>query len=681
MPPMLRTIKTFLFLCLVTAVSLSLLHFSAPFCRAALLHLNGNWSTPFGDDDGPWVMGQAYNISVNHDPTAAIKINGNLRYATKEQQGDDKTATLAPSAAISLNNDLFRFTLSGALSNQQRDSGTNTSNRNWSSNLSTNYSNPLWPKLRLNYSETNSTNDASPARLNTDSNNLSGSIDYGWHFIKLRYNYRNSNNIDQTDNSETQTYGHAANIHMAKTLFHDRLALNGSYKFVTNNSEARGADSGGRLTIDLTASAAYAGIDNTPLTGALPLVPSLNDQDLETATSVGLPSIGDSLNLVLQINLQTFNRLNVYFDRPLTTATQQRLHWTFYSSQDNDIWVPLAVISTIDYQEEDNGNTSARVTFPLAVTSVRYIKAVVETDPGLDTALITEFQAQEQITGTENSISNDYVSQNIQASLNYQPWQPLQLGYNFNQSTTDSNRSALSTQDNHTVSSHLNLSRYFILSLSLNENIDKIEGLKTDKDRSYAFSYQATLLDNMNFSLNGTRNDHYNGSVKDRTGDSISTSLSTVIIPDLTANMSYQWSKSINHVTTNEAKSNSYTFNLMARVNPRLNLSYFYSYSETGTHNASLLYHPSELLSFTASAVLTDTTQSYTSTLNWRVTRKIQADMNYLMSIDDHDTTYGSRLNLSWHLSSYLSVRQNLAWSKNDTIDSWSGLLSISYNF
>lgn len=678
---MLMMTRSFFFLCYVAGSSLFLLHLFAVFSFATLLHLNGNWSTPFGDDDGPWVLGQTYNLSVSHDPTSAINISGNVRYATREQQSVDKTTTLVPSAAISLNNDLFRLNLSGSLNTQQSGSEPSTIGHYWNSNLSTNYENPLWPQLRLSYGESQNTNDANPITVNTDNKNFSSSIDYSWNIIKLRYNYRNNSSIDRIKESETQTTGHSANINLAKNMFDNRLMLNASYQFAINNSEVNIHNPNEKPIIDLIASAAYAGIDNTPLNGTLPPVPTLNDQDILTPTSIGLPGIGDLQNMVLQINLQTFNRLNLYFDRTLSTATLQRLHWTFYSSQDNTLWQPLTVIPAINYVEEDNGNTTASIIFQLPIKMVRYIKVVVETDPGFSTAFFTEFLAQEEIGEAGDSTTNEYTSENLQASLNYHPWEPLQLVYSFDRSISDSDRSVLSTQDNHTVSSHLNLNRYLMLSLSLSENIDMTENLKTTRDRSYAFSYQANVLEDMYFTLNGTRSNHYNGDTMDRTSDSISTSLSTVIVPDLTANLNYQWSKSINYIDISDDKSNSYSFNVMARINPRLNISYFYNYNQTATHNASMLYHPSEFLSFTASATLTDTTQNYSTSLNWRVTRKIQADLHYLTSISDARPSYGSRLNLSWDISSYLSLRQNFAWSKSDSVNSWSGILSVSYNF
>ena len=680
MLPMLRITKSFFFLCYGIGLSLFLLHLSATPSFAALLHLNGNWSTPFGDDDGPWNLGQSYNLSVSHDPTAAISVSGNIRYATAEQQSADKTTTLVPSVSIGLSNDLFRFNLSGSQSKRQKGNDPSSIDRSWNSNLSSNFKNPLWPQLRLSYGESNSTNDATPVTVDNDSSSFAAGLDYSWDFIKLLYNYRNSVSSDKINNSDNRTIGHSTNIQLTKNLVNNRLSLSASHQYSLNNSEASTSRIGGQLIIDLIASAAYAGIDNTPLSGTLPTVPALNDQNLQTATSAELPGTGDRLNIALQINLQTFSILEFYFDRSLPTTIQQRLHWSFYSSQDNVTWLPVAAIPAMDYREE-NSRTIATATFPTSLTNVRYIKMVIETDPGFDTAFFTEIRSREVITGTADTVTNKYTSENIQGSINYRPWEPLQFGYSFNRNISDSDRSALSTQDNHTISSHLNLNRYFMLSLSLSESSDEIEGLENSRYHSFACSYQATPLDSTSFSLNVTRSEHYNGNEKDRSSDSISTNLATVIVPDLTANLSYQWSRGLNHIDDTETRSNSYTFNLMARLNTRLNLSYGYSHNETDTHNISLLYHPSELLSFTTSAMQADKQQSYSASMHLRVTRKIQTNLRYAMSRNDERDLYSSHFNLSWNISSHLSVRQSIEWSESDSDSQWSGLISASYNF
>ncbi|MDY0190050.1 MAG: hypothetical protein RBR22_04875 [Desulfuromonas sp.] len=659
-----------------------LLHFFTPLCCAAPLRLNGNWSTPIGDDDGPWNLGQTYNLALSHDPTSAITLSGNFRYATTQQQGLDKTKTIAPSANFSLTNDIFRFNIAGAQNERQSGDDPTSINRNWSCNLSSNLNNPLWPQLRLSYSESNSTNDASPATIDTNTESFASSIDYRWRFISMLYNYRTSTSTDEISGTQNNSDSHASNIQFMKSLFNNRLSLSASHQYNINNSETSTTLDNGVLVIDVNSAAAFAALDNTPLTDPLTAVPQLNDGDETTATSVQIPTAMDMLNIALQINLQNITRVKIYFDRELTLATQQRLHWTFYTSQDNNLWTELALNPTLIYAD-DLGRSVAQFTFANTITSVRYIKAVLDSDAGFDSAYITEIQAQEEISdvSVEDKVSSKNTTENIQASVNYRPWSQWQIGYSFSRNTSNPQRGAKSVQDNHSLSSHLDLNRYFALSLSASENIDEVEDLATERTRSYAFSYQTSPLNNMNFSLNGTRSQYYVDNEQERLSDSISTNLSTVILPDLTANLSYTWNKSTSYVDDVTSSSDGYTFNLMARINERVNISYYYSYNETSTHRVALAYRPSEQLSFNTSAMLDDDTQNYSSSVHWRVTQKIQTDFLYSFNCADTGDTHNGRFNLSWNLSSYLSLRNSIDWTKSDDDSSWSGLLSASYNF
>ena len=659
-----------------------LLHFFTPLCCAAPLRLNGNWSTPIGDDDGPWNLGQTYSLALSHDPTSAITLSGNLRYATTQQQAMDKTTTLAPSANINLTNDIFRFNLAGSQNERQSGDEPTSINRNWSCNLSSNLNNPLWPKLRLNYSESNSTNDANPVTRDSNTESFATSVDYRWQYISMLYNYRTSTNSDEINNTQSNSNSHATNIQLMKSLFDNRVSLSASHQYNINNSESFTTLDNGVLVIDINASAAFSAIDNTPSTDPLPPVPALNDSNLTAATSVQLPDSLDLLNIALQINLQNINRLKIYFDRSLTLGTQQRLHWTFYTSQDNNLWTALTNTPTLIYVD-DFGRSVAEFTFATPITSARYIKAVIDSDPGFDTAYVTEIQAQEKISAvsTQDKVSSKNTTENIQASVSYRPWSQWQMGYSFSRNTSDPQRGSKSVQDNHSLSSHLDLNRYFALSLSASENLDEVEGGDSERNRSYAFSYQATPLNNMNFSLNGTRSNHYVDNKQERLSDSISTNISTVILPDLTANLSYRWNKSKNYVDDTSSSSDGYTFNLMARLNERINLSYYFSYSETYSHRASLAYQPSEQLSLNTSVTMDEDTQSYSSSVHWRITQKIQTDLLYSFNCADDGNTQNSRFNISWNLSSFLSLRNSIDWHKSADDSGWSGLLSASYNF
>jgi len=659
---------------------LLLLHFSVSFGCAAILHLNGNWSAPFGDDDSPWILGQSYSISLNQELTTAINIGANVRHTTTEQQSSKKTSTLTPSLSFGITNDLFRFNLSGSQNDRKTGSGSTSTTRSWISSISTNFTNQLWPQFRISYGKTNDTNDATLPTVGSDSKNLSASVDYHWQFIKLLYNYRNDTTSRLSD-SKSHTVGHSTNIQFSKNLFDDRFSVSASHQYSVNSTEVSTTIVGGQVLIELVASAAYAGIDNTPADDALPALPTLNDQDFFTSSGIDIPTVGDSLNLALQINLQTFRHLEFYFDRLMTTTTQNRLHWTFYTSMDNMIWSPLAVIPSMTFIEEDN-RSIARAIFPIPINGIRYVKAVITAAPGLDNAFFSEILVRDEINGSAETVTNDYIAENYQTSITYRPWESFQIGYSFNRNLTDSDRSPLSTQDNHTLSSHLNLNRFFMVSASLSENSDKIEDQAIRTIRTASISYQAAPVDMMTFSLNGTRSDYRIGRMKGRSTTTVSATLVTVIVPDFTANVSYQTNTSQNYSDNNETNSDSYTINLMARINPRLNLSYYYSYNEIGTHNVSLLFHPSDLLSFTFNTMLTEVTQSYSASAHYRLTHKIQADAHYIFSTTDgNDDANGSRINLTWDISRSLSLRQSLAWQKDSTEDKWSGIITVSYNF
>ena len=237
---------------------LILLLFSATAGWSAMLHLNGNWSTPFGDDDGPWILGQSYSLSVDQEITSAINIGGNVRYTSQEQQASEKTTTLTPSLSFGISNDLFRFNLSGSQEDRQKGSDPITTTRNWTSSISTNFPNKLWPQFRLSYGETQDSNNATPMTIDSDSKNLTAGTDYSWRFIKLLYSYTNSKNNDRIGHSESQTIGHSTNVQLTKDFFDDSLSLRASHQYSINTTEATTTVIGGQVIVDLVASAAYS---------------------------------------------------------------------------------------------------------------------------------------------------------------------------------------------------------------------------------------------------------------------------------------------------------------------------------------------------------------------------------------------------------------------------------------
>jgi len=359
----------------IAGVILSLLWLFVPNSNATGLRLNGNWSTPFGDDDGPWNLGQSYNLSLGHDFTSAIKMSGNFRYSTNERQGFDKTETMSPTLSLGLTNDLFRISINGT--QNQRWSA-------WNSTIASNLTDQKWPQIRLSYGESNATNDSSPSTQDTDNKNFSTSMNYSWNFIQLLYNYRNSQNIDHISQRETDNQNHSSNIQIAKSIWDNKISFSGSYQYSQSDSTTSlTKSSDGTIILDVPSSGSFSGLDSTPETDTLPSAPQLNDGNTVSPTTIGLPDIFNQLNVALQINFNPTNRLQVHFDRQLYLATQQRLHWTLYTSIDGNTWTLLPEIPTIEFIDEDD-QTYALLSLATEIRTARYIKTVITTDVGYD---------------------------------------------------------------------------------------------------------------------------------------------------------------------------------------------------------------------------------------------------------------------------------------------------------
>lgn len=668
---------------ILAGVVLSLLGLFALNSSAAGLQLNGNWSTPFGDDDGPWNLGQSYNLSLGHDFTSAIKMNANLRYSTNERQGFEKTENMSPSITLGLTNDIFRISVNGSQNQRWSADTPKSTTTAWNSTIASNLTDQRWPKLRLTYGESNSTTDESPKTQDADTKSLSTSMDYSWEFIQLLHNYRNTQNTDNISQRETESQNHSSNIQIAKSIWNNKISFSGSYQHSESDSTTSSLtkSTGGTITLDVPSSGSFAGLDSTPETGTLPNAPSLNDGNTVTATTIELPGIAEQLNIALQVNFNPTNRLQVHFDRQLTATTQQRLHWALYTSINGNDWTLLPEIPLIEFIDEDD-QTYALLSLTTEIRTARYIKAVITKDLGGDSAFITEMLAQQDVLlgDDKTKFSTSNTSRQIQASINYRPWEKLQVGYSFSQNENEPSNGATSTQKTHSVNSHLNLNRYFSLSLNMGESTDTIEGLSENRSQSYSFAYLTSPIDSVNFSVNGTRSNQFEDDLKTQTSDSISSNLTTTIVPDLTTSIAYVWTKNTDHSSDLITTNNSYTFNLMARINSRLNASYYFSRQDSTSHRMSLSYRPSDLISTTLSAIKTDDATSYSTTVHWRITPKIQNDLNYSLSQVGSDTSHNATYNFSWNISQYFSIRQNMRWSKSDEESTWSGLLSLSYS-
>lgn len=678
--PLSQGIKIIAYALLLSLVTLSSV-------QASPLHLTGNWSKPFGDDANQWRLGQSYNLDLTNDITSALRVTGNVRYTTTKQESGSETKTLSPSILLGLNNDLFNLSLNGMQSERQVDSDPKTRTRSWSTTFISAIKDERWPKIRLNFSQNFTDNDANPATTDQETTSFDSGFQYNWSFLTLLYDYTTSTNTNNISNTENKNNNHSARIQAQESFWNNRLSVIASHKYTNSDNTISTTSGSGQIIRPLLPLAGLSSIDDTPLTDPLNPEAGLIDNDLFTATTIELVQPTETLNVGLQTNLENFNELIFYLDREITDDIQTRLHWDFYGSLNNIDWQANLPLATISYANEE-GHTLVTVRFANTISNIRYIKAVITSDPGIGTAFISEIEANEitTLSAGDNSLTTKSETHQSQGSISFRPWSKWNIGYNINRTESLPDQSAESIQLSQTLSSSLNWNRYLALSMSVSDSTDEIEGQEEITNRSYALSYRANPIDSLTFSLGGTRTDRFEDSQRTSRSDTLNSHLTATIFPDLTASFSANLTKNTDDIESTESNSKDFKVNLAARFTSSFNVSLNYTYRTSDDSDSSSdyeinsVYRPSSYISLTSGFKHSEKSNNLYSTLNFRLTHKIQTDLHYSY-FDAETELHNASFNLTWNISNILNLRQNLAWINDDDDQSWSGLTSINYNF
>ena len=654
---------------------------------ASPVHLSGNWSQPYGDDTDQWKLGQSYNLDLSNDLTSALRISANMRYATNKKKDSADMETLSPSVLVSLNNDLFNLSLNGMENRRKVEDEPTNINRSWSSTFVSSLDERYWPQLRLNYSQSMTTNDASPKTTDQESQTFNSSIKYSLYFLSFLYDFSKSIDNDLLDDTENENTNHSGRVQWQDSYWNNRLSVVASHKYTRDTNVITAPTEGGQIDRDLLPSAGLASLDDTPLDDALTSEPSLIDGDDLTPTAIEVLQPGETVNVGVQINLESFNKLTFYLDREIDTNVQSRLSWSFYGSLDNQDWNLITVPATIVYSSED-ARTVVTIEFSSSVENLRYVKAAILSTAGLDTAYFTEITVSQLVTlpPGQNSLTTLTRTHLSQGSISFRPWDKWNLGYTLNRNNTTADNRSESLQFNQTLNSSLNLNRWFALSMSVNESRDEIEQQEKIKNRSYAMSYRTTPLDSLSFSVGGTRTERLTDSERVSRSDTLSSHLSATLYPDLTAGLSANWTRSADMENDSESSDWDYRIDIAARFTDSFNLSTSYTYrnnddgSVENNYEINTVYRPSTYISLTTGYRHTETIDNLYSTLNFRLTRKIQTDFRYVyLKSDTKGQT--ANFNLTWNLSSIFNIRQSLAWADEDSGQTWSGVTTVNYNF
>ncbi|MDH5299292.1 MAG: hypothetical protein OEV91_09765, partial [Desulfobulbaceae bacterium] len=123
-------------------------------------------------------LSQRYSTNFSSDVTSAMGIDGNLSYGKNWSQGYGSSETLMPNLRLNIKNDIFNADLSGMASKMRPATGPDSINQSWDSTWQSVWNRKFWPTLRLNYGQSQSTNNATPSTVDNGTTRMGLSTDW-----------------------------------------------------------------------------------------------------------------------------------------------------------------------------------------------------------------------------------------------------------------------------------------------------------------------------------------------------------------------------------------------------------------------------------------------------------------------------------------------------------------------
>jgi len=446
---------------------------------------------------------------------------------------------------------------------------------------------------------------------------------------------------------------------------------------------------------------AYAGSDPTPETSTdtdLPANSYLIDGNYLTPAA---PSVSESpllQNYAVQLNMQNVDRLKVYFSEELSSATTGSLNWDLYSSDDRFNWTIYGSGINVTYSVEDF--VGGRVTVAEidllggAPVSANYLKVTLDT-PGV-TVYVSEIEAGEVLVADGGGIDETTRNLDYQTRLNvhYRPTDRLFFGYNLTRTRTEPDSGRDSTQLTQTLTGNYQISDTLSTGMGINENRDKVNGSPEELTRSYSASVSSRPLHTVDLSMGVTHTDRFIDNDKSSKADSVNGFVTTTLLPDLTASLSADWTKSENYESESETDTFSTRLTARARLTRKLDVDAFYDYASseldsevaatTGKETANRFggganYRASEFLFFhgSFSRDVDNDLNAFAANASWQATRKIQLDGRFALVSGEEDAQSWDTI-LNYSISPVFSLRSSYGVRNSDDADSWNFFTGLS---
>ena len=561
--------------------------------QAKPIGLFGNWKAYFqGQDDDDTEDGlvqfrQLYNTSWTPMLTRNMSFDANIGYSNNWVKDLGDREIINPSLQFNVKNDLFSLGMNGDLLKNNISFREDREISSWNANLSSSWTNFLWPELTLRMGQRFEETSGYGVRLEDDSaySYVGTSVTWQGYRLKLFYDY-NRSRLDE-DNilgaTQQDIEGHLGKLEYGDVFFSNRVSLNFSQLIYDNNTEF--SSNGEASLLQVPVVSAHSGVDVSPVVGGLPINQALIDGN-RTVPAVSI-QLQQPVNLALRTNFNIVDRLYVYTTRDdkLIVANTSAVTWALYTSSDGFSWqlIQNNVPSSFN-------NTDFRFEIATGAIRAEYIKLVVTGwMPALDID-VTEMEAFRFLTG-DTAGNYDRSSRNYKTELylGVIPLDRTRFNYTFSWDRTENTGTEASEVQQLIQSARLNwdYSQYLAPSIGFNNVNNKNDrpGAIDTETRSYDLQIRSTPLPTVDLSFASSWQEYFENEERERSSNNVSLTAIAALYPDLSSEMTVGYNNSESDIT--DAKSDSYyiTFTLRSILRKSLNLdlqsNYFWSDSDS----------------------------------------------------------------------------------------------------
>lgn len=643
------------------------------------ISLYGNWRyQKIGNGETQEYFRQSYDVDLESEITEAMTMEGSVRYNRVWTEGR-VNELLYPTLDFIINNDIFRFNLSGTATERINSEAADISDRSWNTNLYSTWRRDWWPDLRLSYGEERLWDDQSPHVIDSDSSNFQFDTDWDLGAVKAFYNYFYNEGKDRLKNSKDKTDNHFARLAINNSFWDNRFSFGWSGQYSNIKQEFRGPIGTPR---QVRTSQGFSGVLQDPLHGTLSENHALINGRFDGYAMEIKPN--EKENIGVRVDRQEVDLIYLYTVENLSRVALD-FTWDLYFSDDGSHWNSNnATIISQNYN-------SSLLRFEFEITKVKkdYIKLVTVHTPE-EAVYISEMDVMCRTESKkEDSTYENFLTD---VHLGFRLTSDLSLNYSLLLETGKMDQGSDRDRRNQAGILSWTPNRYFAPSLSVSEIRQEYEDQPDTLSRSYSFIIASAPLSTLDLSIGATRSENYEDDDRQSTTHNYTIYTTAVLFPDLNSSLDLLYGTTDN-VDGEDSRTHGAQCTFTARLSPELTADLIVEYnkneaetdSESKGGTLTLNWRPSDIFSLRGSGSRTwekedEDTTNLNLILSLVPTHKTQLSMGYFYA-DSTSTTQKYNLFWSWMVNQIFSVNVNSSYQIAEKNEPWniSGQLTARF--